>query len=120
MNAIGQIPHRSLIESISLSYPCIVTTTEAHGYHDFDFIRFTNLNGLMPPPQHGADQINGNKYRIIVIGENAFKIQNAITFLDIDSTNFTPYTSGGFANLVENKFYFYGPPGGYPWGYNIR
>jgi len=110
MSAIGQLPHRAIVESISLSYPCIVTTTEAHGYQNFDFVRFTNLNGLMPPPQHGADQINGNKYRIIVMGEDSFKIQDPITFEDIDSTNYTPYTSGGNANLVEGTFYFYGPP----------
>ena len=110
MSAIGQLPHRAAIEAISLSYPCVVTTTEAHGYNTLDFVRFTNLNGLMPPPQHGADQINGNKYRIVVMSDTEFKIQNATTFQDIDSTFYTPYTSGGFANLVENTFYFYGPP----------
>ena len=110
MSAIGQLPHRAVIESISLSFPCVVTTAEAHGYETFDFVRFTNLNGLMPPPQHGADQINGNKYRIIVLSDTTFKIQDAITFKDIDSTNYTPYTSGGNTNLVEGIFYFYGEP----------
>lgn len=110
MSAIGQLPHRVDIEEISLAYPCIVTTTDAHGFSTFDFVRFTNLNGLMPPPQHGADQINGNKYRIIVLSDTTFKIQNAITFQDIDSTHYTPYTTGGSANLVENSFYYYGPP----------
>lgn len=110
MSAIGQIPHRAEILSVSIGFPCIVTTTAAHGYHTFDFIRFTNLNGLMPPPQHGADQLNGNKYRIIVTGDDSFKIQNPTTFQDIDSTNFPPYTTGGNANLVEDTFFFYGPP----------
>lgn len=62
---------------------------------------------MMPIP-HGSDQLNGNRYRIVVTGDDTFKIQNPITFKDIDSTNFTPYTSGGNVNLIENTFYFYG------------
>ena len=108
MSAVGQVPKRSTMLSMSLADPCIITTTEAHGYSTYDFIRFTNLNGMMPSPQNGADQINGNKYRIVVTATDAFKIQDPITFEDIDSTNFTPYVGGGAVNLVENTFYFYG------------
>jgi len=111
MVPIGQLSHRADVESISLSYPCVVTTTETHGFFTFDFVRFTNLNGLMPLPEHGADQINGNRYRIIVTGDNTFKIQDPITYQDIDSTNYTPYTSGGSVNLVEDTFIYYGYPG---------
>jgi len=111
MSAIGQLPHRAEILSVSLSDPCVITTTEAHGFSTFDFIRLTNLNGMMPVPQHGADQLNNNRYRIIVIGDDAFKLQDPITFEDIDSTNFPPYTEGGKVNLVENTFFFYGEPG---------
>lgn len=107
MSAVGQIPHRAVILSVSIGDPCVITTTEAHGYSTHDFIRLTNLNGMMPIP-HGSDQLNGNRYRIVVTGDDTFKIQNPITFKDIDSTNFTPYTSGGNVNLIENTFYFYG------------
>lgn len=112
MSAIGQQPHRAVILSVSIGFPCIITTTAAHGYETHDFIRLTNLNGMMPSPQHGADQLNGNRYRIVVTGDNSFKLQNPITFDDIDSTNFPPYTEGGNANLVENNFFFYGEPDG--------
>lgn len=108
MSAIGQLPHRATLLSVSIGFPCIITTTAAHGYSTHDFIRLTNLNGMMPAPQHGVDQLNGNRYRIIVTGDDTFKIQNPITFQDIDSSNFPPYTSGGNVNLVENDFYFYG------------
>lgn len=108
MGAIGQLPHRATLLSVSIGFPCIITTTEAHGYSTHDFIRLTNLNGMMPAPKHGADQLNGNRYRIIVTGDDTFKIQDPITFKDIDSSNFPPYTSGGNVNLVENDFYFYG------------
>lgn len=109
MSAIGQIPHRSDIINVTTSFPCIVTTTQEHGYITFDFVRLTNLNGAIPIP-HGLDPLNNNKYRIIVLSEDTFKLQNPITFKDIDSTNFPPYTTGGNANLVENTFIFYGPP----------
>ena len=108
MTAIGQLPHRATMLSMSLANPCVITTTQAHGYSTYDFVRLSNLNGLMPTPQHGADQLNANKYRIIVIDTTSFKIQDPITFIDIDSTNFTPYTEGGNVNLVENNFFFYG------------
>ena len=108
MSAVGQIPHRAILLSMSIGFPCIITTTEAHGYSTHDFIRLTNLNGMMPAPQHGADQLNGNRYRIIVTGADTFKIQDPITYQDIDSTNFPPYITGGNVNLVEPTFYFYG------------
>lgn len=108
MSAVGQLPHRAVMQSMSLANPCVITTVEAHGYTTHDFVRFSNLNGLMPSPKHGADQLNANKYRIVVLSPTTFKIQNPITFKDIDSTNFPPYTSGGNINLVENTFFYYG------------
>ena len=110
MAAIGQLPHRAEILSVSLGYPCVITTTEVHGFDTFDFIRISNANGLMPVPEIGADQLNNNRYRIIVTGDDTFKLQDPITFQDIDSTNFVPYTSGGKVNLIENTFYYYGEP----------
>ena len=62
----------------------------------------------MPVPQHGADQLNNNRYRIVIQSDTSFALQDPITFDYIDSTNFPPYTEGGKANLVENAFYFYG------------
>lgn len=109
MSAIGQLPHRASIQSVSLGFPCVITTTEAHGYQTFDFVRLTSLNGRMPAPKHGVDQLDGNRYRIVVLGNNTFKLQDPITFEDIDSQNFPTYTSGGNTSLVERTFYFYGP-----------
>ena len=108
MTAIGQLPHRAILLSVSLGFPCIITTTAAHGYSTHDFIRLTNLNGMMPAPHNGADQLNGNRYRIIVTGDDTFKIQDPITFQDIDSSNFVPYASGGNVNLIESTYIFYG------------
>lgn len=103
----GQVSHRATLLSVSLGFPCVITTTAAHGFSSRDFIRLTNLNGAMPIP-HGADQLDGNRYRIIVTATDAFKIQDPITFEDIDSTNFTPYAEGGNVNLIETEYFYHG------------
>lgn len=103
----GQIPHRSDIESISNSLPCIITTTEEHGYSTGGFVRLTNLNGMMPI-HHGEDQLNNNRYKIVVTDVDEFYIRNPITGQDIDSTNFTPYVEGGYCNLIATNFVYYG------------
>ena len=103
----GQIPHRATLLTVSLAYPCVITTTAAHGYATYDFIRLTNLNGCMPSP-HGVDPLDGNRYRIVVTGNDSFKIQDPITFQDIDSTSFRAYTSGGNVNLIESTFFYHG------------
>jgi hypothetical protein len=108
MSAIGQIPQRAEITSVSIGFPCVITTTEEHGFNTFDFVRLTNLNGMMPSPQNGADQLNNKRYRIVVVDTTSFKIQNPITFEYIDSTNFPPYNQGGKVNLVPTNFIFYG------------
>lgn len=106
--AIGQIPHRSDILNITNSLPCEVTTTEEHGYRTFDFVRLTNLNGVMPPPQNGEDELNNNRYRIVVTGTNTFTLQDPITYEPIDSTTFVPYGQGGYCNRIATTFYYYG------------
>lgn len=103
----GQEAQRATIASVSLSDPCTITTTEAHGFSTGDFVRLTNLNGVMPSP-HGADQLNDNRYRIVVTGTTTFTLQDPITFKAIDSTNYTPYTSGGSVNVIAESFIYYG------------
>jgi len=101
--ATGQEERRYDISAISLADPCIVTTTEAHGLSDFDFVRLMNLNGWKTHPLP-VDPLNGNKYRVIVTDTDKFKIQDPITFEDIDSTNFAAYVSGGNVNFIQNSF----------------
>jgi hypothetical protein len=105
--AIGQLPHRATIANVTNAYPCVITTNEVNGYSTNDFIRITGLNGFIPTPR-GEDPLNNNKYRIVTVDDYSFKLQNAITFKYIDSTNFPPYVEGGDVNLVEDTFYFYG------------
>lgn len=107
MVAIGQLPHRSDILSITNARPCAITTSAEHGYSTFDFVRLTDLNGSMPVPR-GEDPLNNNRYRIIVTGVDSFTIQDPITFEPIDSTLYPPYVTGGYCNLIETTYFYYG------------
>lgn len=103
---MGQVPRRSDILSITNALPCAVATTEEHGYSTHDFVRLTNLNGAMPSP-HGSDPLNNYRFRIIVTGVDTFTLQYPVTFEPVDSINFTPYTTGGYCNLIERDYIYY-------------
>jgi len=100
---MGQVPHRANVINITNASPCEVTTEEAHGYHTGSFIRLTNLNGSIPIP-HGSDPLNNYRWKIIVSGEQTFKLYHPVTNLPVDSTNYPPYVVGGYCNLIETQF----------------
>lgn len=104
---MGQVPRRTDILNITNAKPCTITTTQEHGYFTFDFVRLTNLNGAkigaMPLP-HGSDPLNNYRFRIIVIDNNNFTLQDPITYKAIDSTNYPPYITGGYCNLISRDF----------------
>jgi len=103
----GQAVHRATITSVSLSDPCVITTSAAHGFSTGNFVRFTDLNGVMPIPR-GVDPLNDRRYRIVVTGTSTFSLQDPLTFDDVDSTNYTPYTSGGTVTLIQQDFSYEG------------
>lgn len=100
---MGQTSHRSDILNITSAYPCVVTTTEEHGYSTGSFVRLTDLNGAMPVPR-GEDQLNNYRFRIVVTDLDEFYIQDPITHKNIDSTTYPPYVTGGYCNLIETNF----------------
>lgn len=101
----GQEEHRFDISNISSADPCVVTTSTDHDFSTFDFVRIMDIDGRMPTPR-GVDQIDGKRFRVIVLDTTNFAIQDPITFENIDSTNFTPYVTGGNVNLVETTFVY--------------
>lgn len=103
---IGQLTERVNIINISSALPCEVTTEIAHGFPNKSFVRLTELNGAMPIP-HGEDQLNNNRYRIIVTDTDKFTLQYPVTFLPVDSTTYPPYVSGGSCNLIQQTFIYY-------------
>lgn len=72
-------PAMRLIASISQSNPAVVTTTFAHQYLTGTTVR------LDVPEADGMPEINGSVGNIVVTGATTFSI-------DINSTNFTPFS----------------------------
>jgi len=98
----GQTAHRFKISGISNANPCVVTT-DTNDFETGNFVRITDLNGRIPTPR-GCDQINNKKFLIVVVDTTHFKLKDKTTHEYINSTNFTPYVTGGNVNLVEFDF----------------
>ena len=107
MTDIGQIPRRSNIVSITNALPCVVEIDVNPGYITGNFVRLTDLNGSMPVPR-GEDPLNNYRWQIVLTSDTTFYLKHPVTHIDVDSTNFTPYVSGGYCNLIETEFYYYG------------
>ncbi len=103
---MGQIPKRSNILAISNAFPCEVTIDINPGYITGDFVRLSNLNGAMPIP-HGSDPLNNYRWQIVLTSDTTFNLKYPITHEYVDSTNFTPYVTGGFCNLIDRNFIYY-------------
>ena len=103
----GQESHRADVLSISNAFPCVLTTTEAHGYSTGSFIRLTDLNGMIPVPR-GQNPLNNNRWKIIVTGLDSFELYDPIRDIPVDSTDYPPYVEGGYCNLIETIFIYEG------------
>ena len=103
---MGQIPRRANITGISNALPCEVTTEDEHGYETGNFVRLTDLNGMMPIPR-GEDPLNNYRWEIVVTDLDKFTLRYPVTHKPVDSTNFPPYVTGGYCNLIESNFIYY-------------
>ena len=100
---MGQTAQRADISAVTNALPCVITTDAVHGYSTNDFIRLTDLNGSMPIPR-GVDPLNNKKWKIIVTSTTAFSLLYPVTEEEVDSTDFAPYVSGGYCNIVQTEF----------------
>lgn len=103
---MGQIPRRSNILGITNALPCVVTIDVNPGYVTNNFVRLTDLNGAMPIPR-GEDPLNNYRWKIVLLTDTSFYLKHPVTGLPVDSTNFPPYVTGGYCNLVEDNFFYY-------------
>ena len=103
---IGQLTERVPIVDITNSLPCQITTEFPHRFPNKSFVRLTDLNGAMPVPR-GEDPLNNYRFRIITTGLTTFTLEDPITYLPIDSTNYPPYVLGGSCNLIQQNFVYY-------------
>lgn len=103
----GQTEQRAGITNITNADPCTVTIDTDISLVTGDFVRLTDLNGRMPTPR-GEDPLDGKRFRVVLISATEFKIQDPITYDYIDSTNYTPYVTGGSCNFVQTDFNYSG------------
>lgn len=85
-------PTTGKITAITQANPCQITSN-GHNLTTGAQVEILNVGGMV--------QLNGNIYTVTVIDANNFT-------LNVDSTTFTPYTTGGtWENQAVNAFYVY-------------
>lgn len=72
-----------VITGATKANPCVITRV-AHGLYSGAEIEITGVVGMT--------ELNGRRYRVTVLTADTFQLR------DVDSTNFTTYTSGGSVN----------------------
>jgi hypothetical protein len=103
----GQESHRALISAVSLGERCEITTVDPHGYFTGDIVRITDL-GCSMPVKRGMDQINDKRFLVYVTGDSTFLIRHPVTEDYVNSTNYTPWVSGGRIDLEETQYVYEG------------
>jgi len=83
------------VSGISKASPCIVSAA-GHGFTDGEQVRFTGVLGMT--------QVNNKVYTVHAESTNTFQLRDKTDAVDINSTGFTGYTSGGYVRQVENAF----------------
>lgn len=87
-------PKTKSISAITQATDAVITTTSAHGIDVGDFVEVTGVVGMT--------ELNGNTYEVLA------KTTDTLT-IDVDSTGFTAYTSGGTVTTTNNyasTYYF--------------
>ena len=93
----GQASMHATISNITQADPCVITHS-TYTFQTNQIVRITDLGSDMPTAR-GMDQLNNNRYRIVVLSPTTFSLKDVITGEPIDSTSFTAYVSGGRITL---------------------
>lgn len=92
----GVTAYRADISGVTAADPCVVTTSAAHGYSTGQIVRITDLGDVGPnATDRGMNQLDGNRYKIVVLSTTTFSLQDPVSGEDIDSSAYTAYVSGG-------------------------
>lgn len=95
----GQSSSHTTVTGVTQADPCVVSHA-AFTFQTNQIVRFTNLGEVGPGVTgHGMDQLNNNRYRIVVINSTSFSLKDVITGEPIDSTSFVAWVSGGIITL---------------------
>lgn len=93
----GQATSHATISGITQADPCVITHS-AYTFQTNQIVRITDLGSDMPTPR-GMEQLNNNRYRIVVLSPTTFSLKDVITGEPIDSTAYTAYVTGGRVTL---------------------
>jgi hypothetical protein len=92
----GVTAYRADISGVTQADPCVITTSAAHGYSTGQIVRITDLGDVGPnATARGMNQLNNNRYKIVVLTTTTFSLQDPVSGEDIDSSAYTAYVSGG-------------------------
>lgn len=92
----GVAAYRASISAVSAADPCVVTTSAVHGYSTGQIVRITDLGDVGPnATDRGMDELNNNRYKIVVLSTTTFSLQDPVSGDDVDSSAYTAYVSGG-------------------------
>lgn len=83
------------ITIITQADPAVVTAP-GHAFTDGMNIRFSEIGGMT--------EVNNKVYTVSTVSASSFEIKDASDSVDINSVDFTAYTSGGTVIRVENTF----------------
>ena len=89
----GQASLHATISAISAADPVVITHS-TYTFQTNQVVRITDLGSDMPTAR-GMDQLNNNRYKIVVLSGTTFSLKDVITGEPIDGTSFTAYVSGG-------------------------
>ena len=93
----GVSSRHATISAVTQADPCVITHS-AYTFQTNQVVRITDLGSDMPTAR-GMDQLNNNRYRIVVLTSTTFSLKDVITGEPIDSSAFTAYVSGGRITL---------------------
>jgi len=83
------------VTNITQAYPAVVTAP-GHTFADGDQIRFGSVGGM--------DEVNYRVYSVSTVSGASFEMRDGTDAVDINSVDFTEFTSGGLVEQVENTF----------------
>ena len=96
----GPLNDNCTISGITAADPGVITHS-AFTFQTNQVVRITDL-GNCGQVQHGMDQLNNNRYTVVVLSPTTCSLTDVITGEPIDTTNFVTYVSGGRMCLESN------------------
>lgn len=95
----GQSTSHATISGITQADPGVITHS-AFTFQTNQIVRFTDLGQIGPGvASHGMNQLNNNRYKVVVLTSTTVSLKDVITGEPIDTTSFTAYVSGGRMTL---------------------